>query len=285
MSIAGGVHRAVERAEQVEATALQLFVKSSRQWTAKPLEPADVRTFRRRARQCGIAPYTLAHAGYLINLASPDDELWRRSLAAFQDEIDRCAVLGVPYLVVHPGAHVGAGERAGIERVARALRRALGKRRARCRGDRAVRVLLETTAGQGTNLGSRFEDLARILDRSAVAEHLGVCFDTCHVLAAGYDIRTDRGCRETIATLDRIVGLERLRAFHLNDSKFGPGSRRDRHEHIGRGEVGLEAFRRILNDRRFRDLPMVLETPKGEDLAEDRENLAVLRSLVGRKSR
>jgi deoxyribonuclease-4 len=285
MSIAGGVHRAIERAEQVEATALQLFVKSSRQWTAKPLDPADVRTFRRRARRCGIAPYTLAHAGYLINLASPDDDLWRRSLAAFQDEIDRCAVLGVPYLVVHPGAHVGAGERAGIERVARALRRALGKRRTRCRGDRAVRVLLETTAGQGTNLGSRFEDLARILERSAVAEHLGVCFDTCHVLAAGYDIRTDRGCRETIATLDRIVGLEQLRAFHLNDSKFGPGSRRDRHEHIGRGEVGLAAFRRILNDRRFRDLPMVLETPKGEDLAEDRENLAVLRSLVGRKSR
>jgi deoxyribonuclease-4 len=285
MSIGGGLHRAVERAEQVEATALQVFVKSSRQWSAKPLTRSEVAAFREGTEAHGLTPYTLAHGTYLINLASPDDDLWRKSLKAFRLEVDRCARLGIPYLVVHPGAHVGAGERAGMTRVARALRRALRDRKATSAtpaGD-GVTVLLENTAGQGTNLGNRFEQLAWMIERSGVEDRLGVCFDTCHALAAGYDIRTARAFRATVAEFDRTVGLERLKAFHLNDSKFGPGSRRDRHEHIGKGRVGLEAFRLILNDRRFRGLPMVLETPKGEDLAEDRENLSVLRSLVGRK--
>jgi deoxyribonuclease-4 len=285
MSIGGGLHRAVERAERVEATALQVFVKSSRQWSAKPLARSEVAAFRAGTEARGLTPYTLAHGTYLINLASPDDGLWRKSLEAFRLEVDRCARLGIPYLVVHPGAHVGAGERAGMTRVARALRRALRGRKtaSAAPADDKVRVLLENTAGQGTNLGHRFEQLAWIIERSGAEDRLGVCFDTCHALAAGYDIRTARSFRKTFSEFDRTVGCERLKAFHLNDSKFGPGSRRDRHEHIGKGSVGLEAFRLILNDRRFRHLPMVLETPKGEDLAEDRENLSVLRSLVGRK--
>jgi deoxyribonuclease-4 len=287
MSIAGGLPRAVDRAERVEATALQVFVKSSRQWSAKPLDRAEIAAFRDRTDERGLTPYTLAHGTYLINLASPDDDLWRKSRDAFGLEIDRCGQLGIPYLVVHPGSHVGAGERAGMKRVARALRHSLRgrRRRSRASGNGQVTVLLETTAGQGTSLGCRFEQLAWMIEHSGVEDRLGVCFDTCHVLAAGYDIRTPRRFRQAIAEFDRTVGLERLRAFHLNDSKLGPGSRRDRHEHIGKGEVGLDAFRLIVNDRRFRGLPMVLETPKGDDLAEDRENLSVLRSLVGRRGR
>jgi deoxyribonuclease-4 len=286
MSIAGGLHRAVDRAERVEATALQVFVKSSRQWSARPLDRAEVAAFRARTDERGLTPYTLAHSTYLINLASPDDELWRKSRDAFGSEIDRCRQLGIPYLVVHPGSHVGAGERAGMQRVARALRHALRRRgRSRAAGNGQVTVLLETTAGQGSSLGCRFEQLAWMIERSDVEDRLGVCFDTCHVLAAGYDIRRPRRFRQALAEFDRTIGLERLKAFHLNDSKLGRGSRRDRHEHIGKGEVGLDAFRLILNDRRFRDLPMVLETPKGDDLAEDRENLSVLRALIGRRRR
>jgi deoxyribonuclease-4 len=287
MSIGGGLHRAVDRAGLVDATALQVFVKSSRQWAARPLEPGEIDAFRRRVTERGMAAHTLAHATYLINLATPEEALWTRSVAAFVLELERCERLGIPYLVVHPGAHVGAGEEAGMARVARALGQALRSRRRRSGARRAapVRVLLETTAGQGTNLGHRFEQLAWIIDRSEVGERLGACFDTCHVLAAGYDIRDARSWRATLAEFDRTLGLARLKAFHLNDSKHGPGSRKDRHEHIGRGQLGLEPFRLILNDPRFRELPMVLETPKGDDLAEDRENLAVLRSLVGRTRR
>jgi deoxyribonuclease-4 len=279
MSIGGGMHRAVERAAEVEATALQVFVKSSRQWSARPLDPAEVDDFRRRIEERDLARFTLAHASYLINLASPDAALWEKSVQAFGVEIARCAELGIPYLVVHPGSHVGSGEQAGMTRVAQALERLLDGRGAA--SSSAVTVLLETTAGQGTNLGHTFEQIGWILSHSGVEERLGVCFDTCHVLAAGYDIRDAASLRRTWKQFDEIIGLAHLKAFHLNDSKFGPGSRRDRHEHIGKGQAGIEPFRSIVNDRRFRELPMVLETPKGEDLAEDRENLSLLRSLVG----
>jgi len=280
MSIAGGVQRAIERARRVKASALQVFVKSSRQWSARPLDDDEVRAFRQEAERAGLAPYTLAHATYLINLASPADALWRRSCEAFGVELARAQALGIPYVVIHPGSHLGAGEAAGIGRVARALREQLGGRRGAFAP--GVTVLLELTAGQGTNLGSRFEEIAAILSASGVERRLGVCFDTCHALAAGYDFRERAGFDRTFEEFDRILGLERLRAFHLNDSQFGPGSRRDRHAHIGRGRLGLEAFRLLLNDRRFAGLPMVLETPKGEDLRDDVKNLRVLRSLVGR---
>lgn len=274
MSIAGGLPRAVERAGQVEAGALQVFVKSSRQWAASPLDPAEVERFRSGLQAAGLAGFTLAHATYLINLASPEDKLWKRSVEAFAVELERCEQLGIPYLVVHPGSHVGSGEDAGLDRVVRALDRLFEAAAG------SVTVLLEITAGQGTNLGNRFEHVGRLIDEAAAPERLGVCFDTCHALAAGYDFRDGDGYRKTFEAFDEAIGIDRLKAFHLNDSKHELGSRKDRHEHIGEGHVGLEGFRRILNDRRFRDIPMVLETPKGEDLAEDRKNLAALRALV-----
>jgi len=279
MSTAGGPARAVDRALSVRATALQIFVKSPRQWSAGELDPADARVFRRRAVEAGLAEHTLAHASYLINLASPDESLWRRSSAAFGVEIERCSRLEIPQIVVHPGSHVGSGEAAGLERVARALRGLLAGRRP------GPTVLLEITAGQGTNLGGDFAQLGWIIEHSGVADRLGVCFDTCHAFAAGYDLRDARTYRETFDALDRAIGLDRLKAFHLNDSKFGLGSRRDRHEHIGRGRLGRAPFRRVLNDPRFRELPLVLETPKGPDLAEDVANLSLLRSLIRRSRR
>jgi len=276
MSIAGGLHRAVERAAEVGATALQVFVKSSRQWAAAPLKPGEADRFREAVERQGLARHTLAHSAYLINLAATDATVHRRSLQALRLELERCARLGIPFLVLHPGSHLGAGEETGLDRVVRALDRVLDRES----GAGRVTLLLETTAGQGTNLGHRFEQLAWILDRAEAKGRLGVCFDTCHALAAGYELRDARSYRATLREFDRIVGLPRLKAFHLNDSKGGLGSHKDRHEHIGQGELGLEPFRLILNDRRFRALPMVLETPKGEDLAEDHQNLAVLRGLV-----
>jgi len=280
MSIAGGLFRAVERAESVDATALQIFVKSARQWKAKPIDPAEAERFRDEAGRAGLADVSVAHASYLINLAAPDDALWRRSIEALADELERCAVLGVCGLVLHPGSHVGAGEEAGLTRVAEGLDAAVDEA-----GEPQVRLLLETTAGQGSNLGHRFEHLGFLLEKVAQPERFGVCFDSCHVLAAGYEIRNAKAYRATMAELESAVGLDRVLAFHLNDSKNELGSRKDRHEHIGHGEVGLEAFRLILNDRRFRERPMLLETPKGEALEEDRENLAALRALLPKTRR
>lgn len=286
MSIAGGMPLAVERAASVGATALQVFVKSSNQWGARPFVAGETEAFRAAARAADLSRHTVAHASYLINLASPDDALWRRSVESLGEELERCSALGIPFLVVHPGSHVGTGAGKGLDRVARAVDASFGARPVKGIRPAAVSkdlaVLLEVTAGQGSTLGSTFEELAAILGRAAAASRLGVCFDTCHALAAGYEFRDARSYRETFRDFDRIVGIARLKAFHLNDSKGGLGSRLDRHEHIGRGQVGLEAFRLILGDPRFRGLPMLLETPKGEDLAEDRENLAILREMIGR---
>jgi deoxyribonuclease-4 len=276
MSIAGGMTKAIERAVAVEATALQVFVKSSNQWAARAFAPGEVEAYRAAARAAGVDRHTLAHASYLVNLGSPDPALWEKSVAAFRTELDRCDALGIPWLVVHPGSHVGSGAEAGITKVARALARVLPA--AATTG--ATGVLLEITAGQGNTLGRSFEELAEILRLVDRPDCVGVCFDTCHALAAGYEFRDAASYRRTMEAIDRSVGLDRIHGFHLNDSKGDLGSRLDRHEHIGRGKVGLEAFSLILNDRRFRDVPMVLETEKGEDLSEDRMNLEVLRSLV-----
>jgi deoxyribonuclease-4 len=276
MSIAGGLYRAVDRAEQVDATALQIFVRNARQWGAKPLQAEDIEQFRSRIQQSGLLHWTLAHAGYLINVASPDAALWKKSVAALKLELDFCLQLGIPYLVFHPGSHVGSGEEAGLDKVVKALDRLLPA----ASGKESVTLLIETTAGQGTNLGHSFEQIAYILDRARHGESLGVCFDTCHALAAGYEIRKARDYKKVFELFDRLIGVERLKAFHLNDSKNPLSSRKDRHQHIGQGDVGLGAFKLLLNDKRFRDLPMVLETPKGDDLAEDRQNLATLRALI-----
>ncbi len=275
MSIAGGMPEAIARARSVAASALQVFVKSSNQWAARPFAAGEAEAFRKAAAESDLDRFTVAHASYLINLASPDGALWEKSTAALAVELTRCTQLGIPWLVVHPGAHVGSGREAGIARIARALDEAL----AQIEPDGAG-VLLEITAGQGSTIGSRFEDLAEIVASARSSDRLGACFDTCHALAAGYELRTDDGYAKTMDGFDRTIGLSRLRAIHLNDSKSDLGSRRDRHEHIGKGFLGLPAFSRIVNDPRFRDVPMVLETDKGEDLAEDRMNLAALRSVI-----
>jgi deoxyribonuclease-4 len=273
MPISGGLDKAVERGSRAGCKTIQIFTKSNQQWRAKPLEAEDVARFQATRQASGIDPI-FAHAAYLINLATSDDDAWEKSLESFIMEIGRCATLKLPYIVVHPGAHGGAGEDTGLSRITRALDECFN----RLQDDR-VTVLLEITAGQGTGIGYKFEHLAWIMDRSLYPERIGICFDTCHAFAAGYDLRTPEGYEQTIASLDRLVGLENLKAIHLNDSLSDLGGHLDRHTHIGMGKIGLEAFRLIMNDPRLKHLPMVLETPKGPDLKEDVANLSTLRNL------
>ena len=278
MSVAGGLDRAVWAAQAVGFQTVQLFTKNNNQWNAAPISTEHVAQFRQALNQTGVIE-PVAHTSYLINMGSPDDALWQKSIDAMTVEVERSSLLGIADLVVHPGSHMGEGEEAGLERIARALDQV----HARTKG-LAVTIDLETTAGQGTNLGYRFEHLQDILQRVAHPERLGVCADTCHIFAAGYSMETPKEYDETIDRLDRSVGLRNLRVWHLNDSCRECGSRVDRHAAIGAGQMGLEPFRHLVNDSRFRDVPMILETPKGivdgEDL--DARNLKVLRQLVRR---
>jgi deoxyribonuclease-4 len=274
MSISGGVDTAFDRGEKVGCDAMQIFTKNNNQWRAAPLKEEAVDRYHRRQAETGITP-VVAHASYLLNLATPDDSLWHKSIEALLVEVERCDVLAIPYLVIHPGSHMGSGEDAGIARIAQSLNVAHN----RLPGAR-VKITLETTAGQGTNLGYRFEHLAAIIAATEAEDRLAVCYDTCHTLAAGYDFRTLEGYAEVFTQFDEIIGLERLAVFHFNDSKQDLGSRRDRHAHIGKGAIGLEGFRHILNDSRFEDIPMLLETPKSKDMHEDLKNLARLRALI-----
>ncbi len=274
MSIAGGVGNALLAGKKVDCDAIQIFTKSSRQWAAKPYTREEIELFCANRKATGIGTI-IAHDSYLLNLGSPDGALKRRSIAAFVDELERCEVLGVTNLVAHPGSHVGAGELQGIKTIAKSL----DEVHRACPGYR-TKVTLEITAGQGSNLGYRFEQIAQIMDATRESDRLRVCFDTEHAFAAGYDIRTLEGYNHTFDEFDETIGLKKLAAFHLNDSKKEFNSRVDRHEHIGKGHIGVEAFRRLVNDRRFWGLPMCLETPKGPDLKEDVENLALLRSLI-----
>ena len=273
ISVAGGLHQAFTRGQTAGCHTIQIFTKSERQWKAKPLTEESIAEFRNEAGRTGIAPL-LAHASYLINLASPDDVLWQRSIDAFAEELERCRLLGISYLVLHPGAHTGSGTEAGLVRVADALNQLFAGGTG---GD--VTVLLETTAGQGTCLGGSFEELARLLELLRYPHRAAVCVDTCHIFAAGYDFRSPEGYT---ATFDRLIGLlgrDLIKAFHLNDSKGAAGSHLDRHDAIGDGQIGVEGFRYLVNDPRFCGLPMILETPKGDDGAEDIRNLATLRGL------
>ncbi|MEK6233317.1 MAG: deoxyribonuclease IV, partial [Planctomycetales bacterium] len=276
MSIAGGFHKAVERAAAAGMSICQIFTKNNNQWKGKPLGKKDAQRFQESLAEHGIS-HPLAHDSYLINMASPNQALWRKSLNAFVTELRRADLLGIPHVVAHPGAYVSSSEEAGLERIAQALDEVHKKT-----GELQSGCLLETTAGQGTNLGWKFEHLAAIFALVREPDRLGVCFDTCHVLAAGYPMASAAEYQATMDAFDHLVGLERIKAFHLNDSKRELGSRVDRHEHIGEGFVGLEPFRRILNDARFRDVPMYLETPKGDRDGEnlDRVNLSALRALV-----
>lgn len=274
MSISGGVSKAFARGQQVGCEAMQIFCKNERQWQAKPLPPDEVIKFKAEQARSGIGP-VVVHASYLINLAAPADDLWEKSIAAFCDELERCALLEVPYLVTHPGAHTGSGEEAGLAREAAALNRifeaGIGS---------PVTVLLETTAGQGSSLGNRFEHIARLFALVPHHERMGVCVDTCHIFAAGYDLRSPEAYAATFEAFGQIIGLEHIKCFHLNDSQKALGSRVDRHAHIGQGEIGLEAFALLVNDPRFKHVPMIIETPKEKELLEDIENLTLLRSLV-----
>lgn len=272
MSIAGGVDRALERGASIGCEAVQIFLKNATQWRGRNISGVEAGRFQ-AAR--GTLP-VFAHSSYLINLAGPSPP----SVAALVDEIGRADLLGVPFIVLHPGSHLGAGEEEGLRTVARNLDEVFA-----ATPSSAVRVALETTAGQGTCLGHQFEHLAEIFHHSQFPKRLAVCVDTCHLFAAGYDIRTRRGYEAAMRQLDDILGRERVVAFHLNDSKKPLGSRVDRHEHIGKGFLGLEAFRCVLRDERWSGLPMVLETPKGEDMREDVENLRVLRSLISPSTR
>lgn len=271
MSIAGGLHLAALRGVEVRCTALQIFSRNSNQWAMKPLADEEIALWKETLASHPMA--TMVHDSYLTNIASPDEALFQKSREAFLGEALRCVALDIPRLVFHPGAHMGAGEETGLDRVARALDWVDEHL-----GGAPVTLLVENTAGQGSSLGHRFEHLAGLLDRVRRPELLGFCVDTCHLLAAGYDFRDAEGYRAVFAEFDRRIGLERIRAFHLNDSKKDCGCRVDRHEHIGRGFVGNPAFARILHDPRFRLVPKVLETPKADDM--DRKNLALLRRLA-----
>ncbi len=275
-SVAGGLHLAFTRIQQVGGESLQIFTRNQRQWKASPVSREEAELFRSAWQESGNMPVA-SHASYLINLASGKPEQADKSVRAFADELIRCARLGIDRVVIHPGSHGGDGVEAGVARVAANLDRALEMAGEAGEG---VRVLLETTAGQGTGLGADFAELAGMLERSARSERLGICVDTCHIFAAGYDLRTREKYEATFAEFDRLIGIDRINFFHLNDSKKELGSRVYRHEHIGKGCIGLDGFRYLVNDPRFAGHAMTLETPKGKDLAEDRENLAVLRGLL-----
>jgi deoxyribonuclease-4 len=276
MSIAGGVHTAVERGISIGCTTMQMFVKNNNQWRGKELSDEDISTYKKLLRESSIGP-VVVHDTYLINLCARDAQILRKSRAALKDELDRCEVLGVEYLNFHPGSHVGAGESEGIKRIAESLNIIHEE----TKGYR-VKSVLETTAGQGTAIGSRFEQLREIIDMVAEPSRMAVCMDTCHVFAAGYDLSTERGYEKMFEEFDAIIGLGRLVAFHVNDSKRELGSRVDRHEHIGKGRIGKTGFRLLMNDDRFRAVPKILETPKGPEMKEDVKNMRLLRSMVVR---
>jgi deoxyribonuclease-4 len=273
MSIAGGLHLALERGREVGCGAVQIFLKNQRQWAARPLDDEMIRAFATARRRTGIRR-VFAHSSYLINLASPDATAWAQAVDAFTDELERGEALGLSCVVIHPGSHMGAGLEPGLRRVIGALDQAL----ARTAGYR-IKVALENTAGGGNSVGRTFAELATMIDGAARPERIGICIDTCHLFAAGYDLRTEAGYARAMAECEATVGRGRVLAFHLNDARAPFGSGLDRHEHIGRGFLGLAAFRRLLNDRRFARVPKVLETPKEPEPTSDLRNLAALRRL------
>jgi deoxyribonuclease-4 len=274
MSIAGGVSEALLRGRNSGCECIQIFTKSSRQWASKPYTSQEVEAFKTAQAATGIR-MVVAHDSYLVNLGAPDETLRKRSVGGFIDELERCELLGVPHLIAHPGAHVGSGEEAGIKTIARSIDEA----HKACPGLK-VRVALEITAGQGSNLGYKFEQMAAIFDSVKENERMRLCFDTEHAFAAGYDLRSDEGYDRTFAELDEHIGLDRLAAFHINDSLKPFHSRVDRHEHIGKGHLGLDPFRRLVNDPRFAGLPMCLETEPGPEMKDIMADLDQLHKLL-----
>jgi deoxyribonuclease-4 len=260
MPTTGGLHRAILSGHEIGCTAVQLFTTSPRQWRARPLSEEEIAAFDEARQQTGIHT-VISHDSYLINLAAPDQDVLQRSREAFLDELQRAEALNIPWVVTHMGSYLNSSEEAGLTTLGESVRFLLEQ----TEGLR-VGIALETTAGQGTNLGYRFEHLARIIEMAGGSERIGVCFDTCHVFVAGYDIRTPEALSATLDEFDRIIGLQRLKVIHVNDAKKPLGSRVDRHEHIGDGELGLETFRILLHEPRIAHVPVILETPEPEKM-------------------
>lgn len=283
ISTAGGAFNAFDRAIDATCDSMLIFTKSNRQWAAKPLSDDDISQYRAAQERCADVYPVAVHASYLINVASPNPELWEKSYQALKDELERAAALGIPHLTFHPGSYMESGEEAGLAAIARAVTRLLDETAATCPD---TGVCLENMAGQGTNLGGRFEQLAFILDTVGRNDRLGVCFDTCHAFSAGYDIRTPETYAATMAEFDRVVGLDQIRTFHFNDSKHGLGEGKDRHDHIGRGQIGTAGFANFVNDPRWADYGAHLETPPtekgddGETIDMNVANLKLLRGLI-----
>jgi len=273
-SIAGGVFNAVILGKKATCDTIQMFNKSSNQWRAKKLDTKEIDEFFHQIELTGVT-VPVSHTSYLINAASPDKALNKKSYEALKEELERCETLKIPNLVFHPGSHVGSGEEAGMNLISENINNLFDALPVG-----TVRLLLETTAGQGSNLGYTFEQLAYMIDRVEDKNRVGVCLDTCHIFAAGYPITKPADYKKTIKQFDDIIGLDRLKIIHINDSLKEFGSKKDRHEHIGKGHIGLDGFRNFINDKRFAKVPMILETPKDEELTEDIENLRVLRSLI-----
>lgn len=274
--MAGGIRNSVKRAVDLGCESYQIFTKNQRQWKAPPLDPVEISEFRKELDKTGIGPL-ISHDSYLINLAAPKPEVFKRSVDAFSDEIGRAEIVGAEFLVIHPGSHLGEGIDTGIKRIAEGIDLAWSRYLDSSGSGKTTRILLETTAGQGTSIGFEFNHLMHIIDLTSIPDRIGVCLDTCHVFAAGYDISTPEGYENTMDDLISIVGQERICAFHLNDSKKGLGSRVDRHENIGDGMIGTTAFKLLVNDTRFTDTPMILEIPGDDEMY--RKNIDLLGSL------
>ncbi len=279
MSTGGGVWKALERGRGIGCEVVQFFVKNNMQWFGKPFEPNDVSLYSNEFNRCAYG-CVFGHTGYLINLGAAASDNRDKSIQSLVQEINLATEIGLPFLVMHPGAHLGAGEATGFQQIVAGLNEVF-----RATKNSPVRIALENTAGQGSCLGHRMEHLAAIYDKVDKPERLGVCLDTAHFFAAGYDIRTEKGWNGALKELEELVGLDQVMAFHLNDSKTELGSRVDRHAGIGQGKIGKGAFRHIVNDKRFANHPGCLETPKSKDLHEDVENLAILRGLVEAKKK
>ncbi len=274
VSISGGMSRAIERGTELACEAVQVFVKNASQWRAKPLSTGDIEAFREAHSASEIGPM-VAHASYLINLAANRSENLEKSRSALQDELERCHLLGIPGLVVHPGAHLGAGVEAGLELIAESLDHVLAEL-----PDNQTRVLLENTAGQGTLVGFRLEHLATIRELTKQPDRIGVCIDTCHAFAAGYALHESPAYDQFVASVSDLFGDTAPGCFHLNDSRYPLGAKRDRHANLGQGEIPLEVFERLLHEPVFQQVPMILETPMGDDSEGHRQDLDVLRSLL-----
>jgi deoxyribonuclease-4 len=279
-SISGGVFNALERGKIATCDTIQMFNKSNSQWRAKKITEQELEKYFEAIKTTGVTVAT-SHSSYLINIASPNPELNEKSYLSLKDEMERCEMLKIPNLVIHPGSHVGSGEEVGMDRISENLTKLFDE----LDGDNSVTLLLETTAGQGTNLGYSFEQIAYMIDKAGGHDKLGVCLDTCHIFAAGYPLSDPVDYHKTVKSFDNIIGLNKLKIIHMNDSKKELGSKRDRHEHIGKGFLGPEAFKNIVNDHRLEKVPLILETHKSDDLSEDIENLKVLRGLVGKKKK